>query len=148
MSNASFSAVMNLLRIHSRIEERFAGALGAIHGLALNEVLLLMHLEQAPAQRLSRVDLAKRLSVSPSTVTRMCAPLEKLHLVGREPDKRDARLAYVVLSAAGRRVVGEARATLEQLAGEVFGDGWSTAEIATLNKSLARVLASPAGDLS
>jgi len=148
MSNASYSAVMNLLRIHSRLEERFAGALGAIHGLALNEVLLLMHLEQAPAQRLSRVDLAKRLSVSPSTVTRMAAPLEKLRLVGREADKRDARLAYVTLTAAGKRLVGDARGTLEQLSDAVFKDGWSAGEIAALNKALARVLASPAGELS
>lgn len=148
MSNASFSAVLNLLRVHSRLEERFAGALGAIHGLALNEVLLLMHLERAPAERLSRVDLAKRLSVSPSTVTRMAAPLEKLRLVSREADKRDARLAYVVLSAAGKRVVGEARATLEQLSGAVFKDGWSASEIAALNKLLARIAADGPGELS
>lgn len=148
MSTASFSAVMNLLRIQARLTESFAGPLGAVHGLALNEVLLLMHLERAPAHRLSRVDLARRLCVSPSTVTRMAAPLEKLRLVGREADKRDARLAYVVLTATGRRVVSEARASLERLASEVFKDRWTEAEIASLNGLLSRITAAQPGDIA
>ena len=148
MSNASFSAVMNLLRIHSRLAERFGSALGSIHGLALNETLLLMHLERAPGQRLSRIDLARRLSVSPSTVTRMAAPLEKLRLVGREADKRDARLAYVTLTAAGERLVGDARNTLEELSAEVFKDRWTEAEISSLNKLLSRITAAQPGDIS
>ena len=148
MSNTSFSAVMHLLAAHSRLEEKFAATLGSIHGLALNEVLLLMHLERAPMHRLSRIDLAKRLSVSPSTVTRMAAPLEKLRLVGREADARDARLAYVVLSKVGARLVSDARQTLEQLSAEVFKDRWSEAEIQQLNKLLARLTASQPGDLS
>jgi DNA-binding MarR family transcriptional regulator len=148
MSNTSFSAVMNLLRIHAQLTERFGAALGSIHGLALNEVLLLMHLERVPGQRLSRVDLARRLSVSPSTVTRMAAPLEKLRLVGREADKRDARLAYVVLTAAGQRLVGDARNTLEELSAEVFKDRWTEGEISSLNKLLARITAAQPGDIS
>ena len=78
MANASFSAVINLLRACARLEERFANELAGVHGLALKEVLLLMHLERAPRLRLSRIDLAKRLHVSPSTVTRMTIPLEKV----------------------------------------------------------------------
>lgn len=148
MSNPSFSAVVNLLQIHSRLAERFAGPLGAVHGLALNELLLLMHLERAAGNRLSRVDLARRLSVSPSTVTRMAAPLEKLRLVGREADARDARLAYVVLTAGGKRRVGEARATLERLAADVFKDRWTEAEISSLNELLARITAAQPGDIS
>ena len=46
--NAPFSAVSNLLRASALLEERFAGELAGIHGLALKEVLLLMHLERAP----------------------------------------------------------------------------------------------------
>jgi len=148
MSNPSFSAVLHLLRAHSRIEEKFAGTLGSVHGLALNEVLLLMHLQHAPLHRLSRIDLARRLSVSASTVTRMAAPLEKLRLVGREADARDARLAYVVLTKAGQRLVGEARQTLEQLSAELFKDRWSAGEIEQLDKLLARITASLPGELT
>lgn len=146
--NPSYAAIMHLLRSHARLEERFAGELGSIHGLALKEVLLLMHLKAAPMQRLSRVDLAKRLSVSPSTVTRMAAPLEKLRLVGRQADARDARLAYVVLTAVGRRLAGDAAQTLQRLSVEVFKDRWSEAEIATLAKLLGRLTAGLPGELA
>lgn len=132
MPNAPFAAILNLLDAHARLEERFAGALGSVHGLALKEVLLMMHLERAPLRRLSRVDLARRLHVSPSTVTRLANPLEKLGRVGREPDPRDARLTYVVLTEAGQRLLTEARTTLERLAADTFRDRWTQAEIVTL----------------
>ena len=147
MTNTSYAAVMHLLRSHARLEERFAGELGSIHGLALKETLLLMHLERAPMQRLSRVDLAKRLNVSPSTVTRMAAPLEKLRMVSRQADARDARLAYVVLTVAGRKLVADARQTLERMAGEVFRDRWTEAEILSLAKLLGRLTAGQPGEL-
>src|SRR3982751_3255785 len=116
MSEAAFPTVINLIRAHSMIEERVSGELAAIHGLALNEALVLMHLERAPLHRLTRVDLAKRLHLNPSTVTRMAAPLEKTGLVDRLADPRDARLAYVVLTQSGLALIGEVRATLERRA--------------------------------
>jgi DNA-binding MarR family transcriptional regulator len=148
MANSSFSAVMHLLRAQARLEERFAGELGAVHGLALKEALLMMHLERAPRARLSRIDLAKRLSTSPSTITRMTIPLEKLGLVGREADARDARLAYVVLTKPGHALVANARTTLERLSAEVFRDRWTKQEIASLDEFLSRMTAGQPGDIS
>jgi hypothetical protein len=43
-ATSSLPAVVALLRAHARIEEQFGNALGSIHGLALKELLLLMHL--------------------------------------------------------------------------------------------------------
>ena len=148
MSSPSFTAVLHLLHAHAGIAERFNRGLGSIHGLGLNEVLLLMHLERAPLSRLSRVDLAQRLSVSPSTVTRMTAPLEKIGMVGRQSNLRDARLAYVVLTAAGRKAVANARASLDQMAGGVFRNLWTEEEIANLATLLGRLAVGQPGDLA
>lgn len=148
MSTPSFTAVIHLLRAHAGIADRFGRGLGSIHGLGLNEVLLLMHLERAPLSRLSRVDLAQRLSVSPSTVTRMTAPLEKIGMVARQSNPRDARLAYVVLTAAGRKAITNARASLEQMAAGVFRGLWTEAEITTLATLLGRLTAGQPGDLA
>jgi DNA-binding MarR family transcriptional regulator len=148
MSNPSLASVLALLHAHARIEEQFGNALGSIHGLSLKELLLLMHLERAPKTRLSRIDLAKRLHVSASTVTRMTQPMEKLGMVGRQPDARDARLAYVVLTAAGQRLVTDARATLERMAANLFKDRWSKDEVATLAELLGRLTAGQPGDLA
>lgn len=148
MSNPSLASVLALLRANARIEEQFGNALGSIHGLALKELLLLMHLERAPKARLSRIDLARRLHVSASTVTRMTLPLEKLGMVGRQADARDARLAYVVLTPAGQKLVANARASLERMAGDLFKDRWEKQEIATLAELLGRLTAGLPGDLA
>ena len=147
MSKTPFTTVINLLRAQALIQERFSGELGSVHGLALNEALLLMHLEKAPLRRLTRVDLAKRLHASPSTVTRMAAPMEKIGLVARQADPRDARLAYVVLTEAGLTLVGDVRKTLERRSSELFLDRWSDAEVASLAKLLGRLTAGELGDL-
>jgi DNA-binding MarR family transcriptional regulator len=147
MTNASFSAVLRLLGTNARLEQRFSNGLGSLHGLALKEVLLLMHLERAPRRRLSRIDLAKQLHVSPSTVTRMAAPLEKLGMVSREADARDARLAYVVLTEAGQELVTNARASLEIMAADIFRDRWTEADITVLADLLGRLTAGQPGDL-
>jgi len=148
MSNPTLSSVLALLRAHARIEEQFGNALGVIHGLALKELMLMMHLAAAPTFRLSRIDLAKRLHVSASTVTRIAQPLEKLGIVGRQSDPRDARLAYVVLTAAGQRLVKDARATLERSSEALFRDRWSKQEIATLAGLLGRLTAGLPGELT
>src|SRR5260221_7741980 len=129
MSDTSLTAILRLLHAQSFVESRVDPGLGAIHGLALREFLFLMQLDQAPANRLRRVDLATRLNVSQSTVTRAALPLEKLGFVRREADPRDARVGYVVLTKAGRQRVADARVTLEDMAAKIFRDRWSDKEI-------------------
>lgn len=147
MTQTSFLAVIRLLSAQALLEQKFSQELGSVHGLSLNDSLLMMHLEQAALSRLSRVDLAKRLSVSPSTVTRMTLPLEKLGMLGREADMRDARLAYVTLTDTGRKVIAAARQTLERKAKEVFKDRWSAEEVGNLADLLGRLTASQPNDL-
>ena len=148
MSNTSLTAILRLLRAQSFVEARVDPGLGAIHGLALRELMFLMQLDQAPANRLRRVDLATRLNVSQSTVTRAALPLEKLGFVRREADPRDARVGYVVLTKAGQRRVAEARVTLEQMADKIFRDRWTDEEIGTLANLLGRFTAALPGDVT
>ncbi|MFO1081949.1 MAG: MarR family transcriptional regulator [Reyranellaceae bacterium] len=148
MSNAPLAAVLRLLRAQAFVEARLDPGLGAVHGLSLRELMFLLQLEHAPTQRLRRVDLAAGLSVSQSTVTRMALPLEKLGLVRRDSDPRDARVAYVVLTRTGRQRVGEARATLERMAAGLFADRWSDKDIATLAGLLGRFTLGQPGDIT
>lgn len=148
MTNPPVAAVLRLLRAQSFLEARLGPELGSVHGLGLNELLLLMQLSRAPLNRLRRVDLATRLSTSQSTITRMTAPLEKTGLVKREADPRDSRVGYVVLTKTGRTRVAEAEATLQRMIDEVFGDRWSHKEIATLGSLLGRFTAALPGDIA
>jgi DNA-binding MarR family transcriptional regulator len=148
MSSSTFNAVINLLRADAFMEERFAGGLASVHGLALKEVLMMMHVQHAKGARLSRADLAKRLHISASTVTRMARPLEKMGLIDRESDARDARLTYVVLTKSGKTLLKHAQDTLESMSADFFSDRWSEKEINTLNTLLGRITASLPGNLS
>ena len=81
------------------------------HGISLSDLAILRELRAAPDEKLRRSELAQRLGVTPSGVARQLGPLERIGLVDRESHDRDARLALVVLTAAGIRVVDEALQT-------------------------------------
>ena len=148
MTDSSLQSVFRLLQSAQLIEARLAGEFSSIHGLSVNEAFLLMQLEQAPLVRLTRVELAKRLNTSPSTITRMAAPMEKLGLVSKQSDSRDARLAFVVLTEAGSKRVSETRVTLSKQAHYVFRDRWSSKEIEQLSSLLGRLVTGSPGDLT
>ena len=139
MSNAALTAVLRLVQVEAAIQNQFAGALASVHGLALNELLLLINLDSAPLGRMRRVDLAAALAVSQSSVTRMAIPLEKIGIVARDSDPRDGRVAYVVLTDSGRMRTREAKITLADLSGTIFGDKLSAAETKTLASLLGRL---------
>ncbi len=147
MTDPALQSVLRLLQSAQIVEARLAGEFSSIQGLSVNEVFLLMQLEQAPLLRLTRVELAKRLNTSASTVTRMAAPMEKLGLVSRQSDSRDARLAFVVLTKTGSKRISEARVTLTKQAAYVFRDRWSVKEIDQLSKLLGRLVAGAPGEL-
>lgn len=148
MEDLCLKNTLRLLQSADQIRARLSGDFSSVHGLSVNEVFLLMHLEQAPLHRLSRVELAKRMHVSASTVTRMAAPLEKIGVVSRQADTRDARLAFVVLTPSGIEKLGEARATFAKQAGYVFRDRWTDEELRQLSELLHRLIADAPGDLT
>ena len=147
MKHPASHAALRLIRAQSHLQNRFAAELGGVHGLSVNELMLLMHLEQAPGGRLRRVDLAERLDLSQSGVTRRVAPMEKLGWVERASDPRDARVGYVVLSAAGRRLAREGAKTLAQMSAALFGDHWTERELDTLGRLLGLLTANLPGQL-
>ena len=148
MTNTALNAVLRMIRAQSHLQNRFAAELGGVHGLSVNELMLLLHLNQAAGHRLRRVDLAERLDLSQSSVTRMVAPMEKLGWVERGDDLRDARVGYVVLTAAGRRLAKDGAKTLGQLSSSLFGDLWTEKEVATLTRLLGRLTANLPGQIS
>lgn len=146
MNTESLNVVLRLFQAQSHVARRLeAGVAG--HGLSMTELLLLMHLNNAPGGRLRRIDLAERLGMSPSSATRLLGPLEKIGLVTRESNERDARVAFAVIGRTGRLKVEEALVTLNDHARRVIGDLVSDDEARTLTALLGRLLAATPGDL-
>jgi len=148
MNDLNLVNALRLLQSAEEVKARISGEFSSVHGLSVAEFFLLMQLERASLHRLSRVELARRMHLSASTVTRMAAPMEKLGLVTRKSDERDARLAFVVLTKAGRKKVNEARATFAKQAAYLFQDRWSADESEQLSALLHRFVADSPGNLT
>jgi DNA-binding MarR family transcriptional regulator len=139
MTDEHTKNALRLLQAADDFRAGLSGEFSAVHGISVNEFLMMLHLERAPANRLSRVEMAKRMHVSASTITRMAAPMEKIGLVGRDVDERDARLVFVVATDAGRRKLSEALATFSKRSGYLFDDRWDDEEVERFSSMLRRL---------
>ncbi|MCW2926084.1 MAG: MarR family transcriptional regulator [Thermoleophilia bacterium] len=109
------------------------------HGLGFGDYVLLRELRAAPDGRMRRTELAERLGVTTSNVARQLGPLGRIGVVDRESNPRDARLALVVLTEAGARLVDEATVSAEARAGDVVARHWNDEERSQLATLLAGV---------
>ncbi len=119
-SSASLEFCLRLTRAYATLTRRLDNALSNLHGLSFSDFMILYYLERAPESRLRRIDLAERLGVTASGVTRSLLPLEKLGLVSRQPDPRDARVGYASLTAPGRQLLEYAVVSVEPIAKEAI----------------------------
>ena len=141
MTDLHTTNALRLLQVADDFRAGLSGEFSAVHGISVNEFLLLLHLERSAANRLPRVDLARRMHVSASTITRMAAPMEKVGLVDREIDERDARLVFVVATDVGRAKLSEALSTFSKRAGYLFNDRYEDEEMDRLASMLRRLIA-------
>ncbi|HZZ65324.1 MAG TPA: MarR family transcriptional regulator [Candidatus Baltobacteraceae bacterium] len=120
MLSENAALALGMLRAEGALRRRLEAPLGARHGIGFTDFAILTELSTVQGGRLRAIDLAQRLVLSPSGVTRAVLPLEKIGLLQRVPHDRDARGSYIQLTQAGRERVAQALETVEQTAGEVF----------------------------
>ncbi|GGE39739.1 hypothetical protein GCM10007421_12100 [Halopseudomonas oceani] len=111
--------VSSVIGLNSNIQKRVGRAL-SVHGIGVTEYLVLNQLYVAPTQTMRRSDLAEEVGLSPSGITRLINPMEKIGLVKKEESPRDARVSLVRLSAAGKQVYEDAQVSFEQASVALF----------------------------
>ena len=102
-----------LLTLHAHVEGRLAAVLQRRHGLGLSEYRALSFLDQAHRNELRMTELADRLGLNQSSVTRLVARLAADDLTGRRVCLDDKRGVFTVLTEAGRERYEEARVTYD-----------------------------------
>lgn len=110
---------LNLTMTQAVVVRKFDARL-SLHSIGLNDFMILLHLGRAPQQKLRRIDLAEKVGLSASAITRKLAPLEKIGMVKRESDARDARVSYVKLAKGGKRTLEDALGSAEMAASELY----------------------------
>ena len=123
MSNQSEKMLflMELSVLQSKLDKRLSLAL-SIHGVSLSEFMVLHQLANAPGHCLSRVVLASAVHLTASGVTRLLNPLEKLHIVEKQKNSRDARISLVHLTEAGLETYVNAKQTYSETADSLLHD--------------------------
>jgi DNA-binding MarR family transcriptional regulator len=134
------TAWVGLLRGHATTTRRFNAELVAEHGLTLNDYEVLLHLSRADDRRLRRVDLAERVLLTPSGITRL--------LEGLERAGSDARVTYAQLTDAGEEKLLEAAESHVGAIRLFFRDRFSREELVALGGLLERLPADPAEDVN
>ena len=116
----SLNLIFRLVRLQSMVVRRMDYALGSHHGISFGDLLLLYHLSRGPAGRLRRGELAERVGMTASGVTRVLLPLEALALIERQREPRDARIGYAVITPAGLILMRNALVLAAQLGEELL----------------------------
>jgi DNA-binding MarR family transcriptional regulator len=128
-----------LLRAHMSATKQLNAQLVADHGLTLSDYGVLLQLAWAPDRRLRRVDLAEKILLTASGITRLLDGLERSGFVERAACDTDRRVVYAVLTDRGHAKLREAAAThIEQIEG-LFGQRFEASELETLVTLLGRL---------
>jgi DNA-binding MarR family transcriptional regulator len=106
--DSALDSWVRLLRGHASVIRAISAQLVADHGLTINDYEALLHLARADEGRMRRVDLAERLILTASGVTRLLDGLEAAGWVERASCASDRRVAYAVLTPAGGTKLHEA----------------------------------------
>lgn len=75
------------------------------HGLSLGDYQVLVYLSDVDTHQMRMCDLAERLQLSPSGLTRRLDGLVKAGWVARQPNAEDRRVMLAVLTNEGRAVL-------------------------------------------
>jgi DNA-binding MarR family transcriptional regulator len=144
---AELEAWVGLLRAHAAATRRFNRELMASHGLTINDFEVLMHLANADDGRLRRVDLAERVLLTASGITRLLDGLERSKLVCKASCAADARVTYAEITSRGRALLSAARESHVEGVRALFAERFSPEELQELTGLLERLPLAPQADV-
>lgn len=128
------------LRAHAVLVRRLDVELRAAHDLPLSSFDVLFQLALAPDARLRLSDLADRLLITQSGISRLVDRLQHEGLVRRETDPEDRRSYYAVLTDQGEVRLRDAQPTHVKGVRRYFLSHFPGEELGALGAGWRRVL--------
>lgn len=133
-------AWLALIRTHARLWDQVETRMRRDSGLTMARYDVLMQLESGGG-RLGLSELAAKVVLSPSGLSKLLDRMEGSGLIRREPDPRDARSTFARITPRGRSLVRKARQTHHAWLQQTFGDALDDRDIADLSRVMARIAA-------
>ena len=139
LSEAELRAWQALLHAHHDVIRRLDGELHNEHGLSLADYDVLLRLARAPDRVLRMTELAERVMLSPSGLTRAVDRLVDEGLVRRDRFEGDGRVMLARLTEKGRRALRDAAKTHLRGIREHFTSRLSGAQLRSVASALERI---------
>jgi DNA-binding MarR family transcriptional regulator len=140
LDELQFRAWRAFLYAYSTVVRRLDQELASAHGLSLNQFEVLMWIRRAGEGGLRMSDLASRVVLSPSGVTRAVDQLERRDLVERCAFESDKRGSLATLTAEGKAFLRAATRVHLDGVREHFLKHLSRAELKQLDNALEAIL--------
>ncbi|MDD2837974.1 MAG: MarR family transcriptional regulator [Sulfuricurvum sp.] len=99
--------LLSLTSMHTSVFKNIDRHL-SVHGISFSEFFVMYQLSLVSNRTVRRIDLAESVGMSASGITRLLNPMEKLKLVEKEQNPRDARVSFVKLSDVGFELLNDA----------------------------------------
>ncbi|SHJ03872.1 DNA-binding transcriptional regulator, MarR family [Halodesulfovibrio aestuarii] len=117
MSQPSQTAhsIFSISALHAHCMKQLNAQL-SVHGINFTEFMILQSLENAAENTMRRIELANAVNLTASGVTRVLHPMERIHLIEKRSNPRDARISLVKLTSAGKTIYADALITVESCA--------------------------------
>jgi DNA-binding MarR family transcriptional regulator len=142
---AELGAWRGFLRVHAALAKQLDAELAAEHDLPLSSYEVLITLQTAPGQRCRMAELADRVLLSRSGMTRLVDRLEREGLLERDTCTSDGRGTFAVLTEAGEALLARARPTHLQGVRDRFLRHFTGEELTALALLWERILPGAAG---
>jgi DNA-binding MarR family transcriptional regulator len=140
LSARELSVWRTFLRAHATVTRQLEHDLAAQHMLPLPSYDVLLQLAESPQRRLRMTDLAERVMLSRSGLTRLVDRLSAEGLVSREACPDDARGTFTVLTEVGLAKLREAAPTHLRGIQEHVTSRLSPVELDALGRLLRKLL--------
>jgi DNA-binding MarR family transcriptional regulator len=111
LDDEEMRAWRGLVEVYAALHASLEAELIERFGFNEGDYGVLVNLSEAPARRMRMCDLAGRLHLSPSGLTRRLDGLVRQGLVAREPSATDRRVTLAVLTDAGYATLAAAAPT-------------------------------------
>jgi DNA-binding MarR family transcriptional regulator len=137
--DAAVRAFTRLLRANASVTRLLSAELLEEHGLSINDYEALLVLAHADGKRLKRVEISRRLLLTPSGITRLLEGLEAQGLVERESCPSDLRVTYARLSETGAERLAAASCAHVASIKALFEEHLDESEITALADALDKL---------
>lgn len=143
LNTDELAAWKGMLAVHNRLTAELDAELERDHNLGLSAYEVLMNLNDAPEGRMRMSELAERLLLSRSGITRLADRLVARELIKRERCSDDGRGYNAQLTQQGRDLVQAARPDHLAAVRRIFLSRLHEDEINTLGAVWQRLLVQP-----